>query len=140
MAKNRFIYDAESAIVPYDAAAVTATGNTAAKSLDRPVVRGAGPGIAHLDIAVVFEIFALDLTTGDETYRLDVEVDTDPAFPSPVVVATKAPKGVNKLAVILDAATLEIEEPGAAYIRVKHTLAGTTPSIRYAAYLAPNLN
>lgn len=87
---------------------------------------------------VVFNVTALDETTGDETYVLSVETDSVAAFTdAPVEVArvTVTENGVYPVA--LDSKLIAKLDPNAEAIRVKATLAGTTPSITYGAFITP---
>lgn len=90
------------------------------------------------DFKAIFFVTAMDKTTGDETYTLTVETDSVAAFSdSPVEVGRVVVTGTGVWEVPLSGMAVEQRDADAAAIRVKATLAGTTPSITYGAYLAP---
>lgn len=91
---------------------------------------GFAPGGIGMAVAAVVNVSAIDSTTGDETYSAQLEESSDNATftaagPSVSLTATGAksvPGFISKR-----------------YNRVKLTLAGTTPSITYEAWLNPNV-
>lgn len=90
------------------------------------------------DFKCVIYVSALDTTTGDETYLLTVETDSVAAFSgTPVEVGRVTVLAAGVYEIPLSGREIEQRDPDAAAIRVKATLAGTTPSITYGAYLAP---
>lgn len=89
-------------------------------------------------MAVMFVIeVAADFTSTNETYSYALETDDNAGFSSATVLATKA--------ILASAQAIRtrhyIEVPvGAAverYLRINHTLAGTTPSVTLSSYLMP---
>ena len=89
--------------------------------------------------AVVFNVQNTLPTAGGETYALSVEVAQDAAFTLGVatvgtVASVTAP---GYYTVTLNGDTIDALSPGAKYIRVTATLAGTAPVIDYAAFIAP---
>jgi hypothetical protein len=90
--------------------------------------------------AAVIHVTELDKTDGDETYAIKVEVSTDQGFSSPVVVDTVTITDTGEYVITLHGPTIEKIAPGANYVRVGCTLGGTTPSIKYYAWLAPVVN
>lgn len=139
--RNKWIYDAHASVLfrAAGAAAVTATGQSAAFSLD-PLTGAYWDNNEipnrELDIAVV--VTALDATSADETYVISAEVATDSAFTVPFEVAkVTVPRGAGPSAYTLVVDMDAVKNLGnMAYIRVKHTLGGTTPSLTYAAWMA----
>lgn len=99
--------------------------------------------IPKSNIRAVVHVTAMDRTTADETYVLDLIVDDASAQnDSPVVIAsltlTGKPVGVYEILADpdnipkLDADTSGSEK----YLAIRATLGGTTPSITYGAWLA----
>lgn len=87
-------------------------------------------------ILVSIDVKSRDFTTGDELYDLYFEVDTSIAFATPVEVArVRVTGGVGYYEAVLPASNIEKLEPGATHVRVRLDVAGTTPSIDYAAWM-----
>jgi hypothetical protein len=91
---------------------------------------------------VVIMIDSLDHTTGDETYHLKLQsVDANKAnptdFPGGDIVVTAAMVG-QPFVVKVDPHTIKLADDDAQFLSLSHVLAGTTPSIAYFAYAAPN--
>lgn len=86
---------------------------------------------------VVFVVTALDKTTGDETYTLSVETDAATSFGSPATVGSVTVTATGTFEVLLSADGIAKLDSTAAAIRVKATLAGTSPSITYGAFVSP---
>ena len=83
---------------------------------------------------VIFgSVSALDATTGDETYDIEVQVDSDTSFGSPVVIKTVR---VTKLGLfVIPIVREELEAVAdAAFLRLNVNVAGTTPIFNYYAY------
>lgn len=137
MSRNRYIFDSATALRAIGQAAVTATGNSASVELPRSVAKS-NTGFAHLDVAAVVDVAALDTVTGDETYEVALEADTSAAFGAPVKVARIDVKSTGRHVLVVEGDTVEKLKPGTTHLRIKTTLAGTTPSIVYSAYLAPH--
>lgn len=91
-------------------------------------------------VVVAINVTAIDSADADETYVLTVESDTAAAETNNVAQAT-LPNiraiGTGMYQVVLHAGTIKKLDSDAAYLRVKATLGGTTPSITYGAWLAP---
>lgn len=117
-------FDAE--LLLEDAAGVTKTASYDGASLD--LGAGYAPGGIGQPAAAVVQVSALDTADTDETYTAVVEESADnstftPAGPEIAITATGAlsvPGFISKR-----------------YVRLKLTLAGTTPSITYKAHLVP---
>ena len=110
-------------------AAETSTVNEAGLALD---IRKAG------NFKMVFDVSAVDFGDADETYALVVDVDSEVAFgDSPVEVGRISVLATGTLEIPLSADFVESLDPNAAAIRVGVEIAGTTPSISYAAYVVP---
>lgn len=97
-------------------------------------------GQSPFDVVVMVD--AIDHTTGDETYTLKLQsVDANGANPTDVpggsVVITAALVG-QPFVMKIDPHSIKLADDDAQFITIAHVLAGTTPSIAYFAYAAPN--
>lgn len=133
--------DLDAQLLLSSAQAITASARSS-NVLDLGAARDIGNGrpmavLIHTDVAA-------DFTTGDETYDFTIQTDTDVAFGTAVDLITHrlvaAERAINKL--------IEIPVPAGAtvsrYLCLYATLAGTTPSITFSAWLVeqgsiPNL-
>lgn len=117
---------------------ITADAASSVLSLDRLGAPWNNDEIAskqQFGIAVFTTV--LDTTTGDETYDLQVQVDSTDAFGSPITLKTVR---ISKIGYTLIGITREeilAADPAAAYIRLNADVAGTTPILNYFAYAAP---
>lgn len=117
-------YDAEMLLE--DAAGVTKTATY--DGAEKDLGDGYAPGGVGQPIAAVIQATALDLTTEDETYSLQLEESADGDTWTACGLAVSV------------TATGAVSVPGFVserYVRVKATLAGTSPSITYKAHLVP---
>lgn len=138
--RMKWIYDAAAAVLfrAAGSAAVTATGQSAALSLDTlSDAYWDNNEIPNRELEIAVAVTASDATNNDETYVVSAEVATDSAFTTPFEVGkVTVPRGtVGGFTIVVDMDA--VQNLGAMkYIRVKHTLAGTTPSLTYAAWMA----
>lgn len=138
---NRFQLDASLWLQPDTAAAITASG-ASTNSLPVDFATGYWNTDGGVNAATLLE-FAVEVIVqsivGTGTYTLAVQVASDAAFTSPVVVASVSPTAVGRSTLIVAresiAAALGSNQTG--YFRVYATLGGTSPSIDYEAYAAP---
>lgn len=88
--------------------------------------------------AVVVNVTGIDLST-DETYVLELQVDSDAAFAGAdfTVVASINVSKLGVFVVNLDGPTIKDLRDDAKFLRIAATLGGTTPSLAYNAWLAP---
>lgn len=86
----------------------------------------------------VFNVPSLDTTTGNETYRLSIEVGTTTAFASPAEIGAVTVSSLGFYELPLSSWQISQQNATAAAIRCKATLGGTTPSITYGCFLAPS--
>lgn len=136
--KVRFNIDAENFLRDEAQGAITASANTASKALGALSADwNAGELAMPQQVAVVLLVDTLDKTTGDETYKFEVEVGTDATFGTKAVVATLDVGSVGVKEILVAKDTVLDKLPNAAFIRVAATLAGTTPSVKFAALLSP---
>jgi hypothetical protein len=117
-------------------AALTASFTSAALDLKKANIAYWDNGELPWDeIGVQFVAQSLDLTTGDETYVLSLEVSADAAFTVPVEVAKQSVVAVCAGVMLIDADTVKDRLSTAAFIRLKATLAGTTPILGFYAWM-----
>lgn len=135
----KHIYDAHASVVfrAPGSAAVTATGYSNVLALN--ALSGAywdGGELPYDELEVSLVIEAMDAASADETYKFELEVGTDAAMTGASVVASIDIPRATPLAgytLCVDADT--IRRLGAfTHMRVKATLGGTTPSVKYAAW------
>jgi len=109
-------------------AAVTKTVTGTGTVLDLGI--GFAPGGVGQPNVAVTQITAVDFTTGDESYKLQVMESSDNAsFTQAGPIITLAPAvGVVAIPAFISKR----------YVRLDYTLGGTTPSITYNAWLNPN--
>lgn len=91
-----------------------------------------------LEYVCVVYVTACDGTTGDETYTLTVQVSNAVGGTYTTIGTLAWPRATTGSNVIaLSGLTAEVLDSDADWVRITATLAGTTPSITYGAYLAP---
>jgi len=135
----KYPYDAATAFRAPGLAAVTASTDTAAVELDY-ISKGRGAyadSLGRQSYAAVVLIEAVDFGDSDEEYTFDVEVDSTDAFDTPTVVGSVTVNGTGPFVVNLDADTVQRLEAVPAFARVALTASGTTPSVKFSAWLAP---
>ena len=139
--RQNYPFDAEpsATLRALGSGAVTATGTESPISLDASgLAYWQDDGMTFEHMAVVVDVTSIDTANGDETYQFEVEVADDQAFTTNVVsVGTLA--GVNATGVyviVLSRDNLNQLAKTAKYMRMKHTLGGTTPSADYTAWVA----
>lgn len=130
MTRNTATYD--NLLLLKDAGAVTASG--AATVAASPRVIDLGPAYAG-SVRAIIDNSALDSTDTNETYRVDIQGSNDITFATGVVV-------LGSVTATIASARNEAAfsnnqgETTYRYVRAFHTLAGTTPSINYTAFIA----
>lgn len=136
--KFRYMYDAApaSTLVAKDAVAKTASFNGSAIVLDElnGYWNNAGE-LADAVFAVAVNVTAMDTTTGDEAYTVELEFG-----PAGFATSVKSHKltitKTGQYVILVDVDTLRAMKADGAAIRLAGTLAGTTPSITLHAWLA----
>jgi hypothetical protein len=118
------------------AAAITATTAEAGLSLRREnTAEWHNNAAAVGTLTVVAQVVSMDRTTGDETVVLSLEAVTA-AEGSPIEIAkTPAIAGKGRYALRVDQSILDALPATHTKVRVKATLAGTTPSVVYGAWI-----
>ncbi len=130
MARNTATYD--NLLLLKDAGAVTSSGAAQVSSVARVIDLGAA---FAGNVRAIIDNSALDTADANETYRVDVQGSNDITFASGVVV-------LGSVTVTVASARNEASFSNAQgdtvyrYVRAYHTLAGTTPSINYTAFIA----
>jgi hypothetical protein len=126
-----------------DAGAVTATGVGQVSSSPKVVSLGAGLIRGNM----IIDISAIKITALDEIYTLHLMGGNDALFTSEVSLASKEIGNKIVLQGNVDAKLSRLsvpfmnEERGIIYpfVRVRHEIAGTSPSINYVARLEKNV-
>lgn len=135
--KIRREFDAEVAVTLRDAADGAETAAVAEAGVDINALTKAYWDDGEIPHGVfLVNIHVPTVTTDDETYTLDVEVDTTSGFASPVKVATVSPVGKSYMTVPIESASVEALLSGASWLRLNlSAVSGTAPSIVYGGWL-----
>jgi uncharacterized protein YfaS (alpha-2-macroglobulin family) len=131
-----YIYDAANKFRAPGLAAVTASADIAALPLDklvdvRPSSQRNKLGAQMRKIVIV--VNAIDKTTGDETYTFTAK--TGAVGSESVVVGTLAVATTGQYVLALDSDSIEKLDAAHASIELTLTVAGTTPSITFSAWM-----
>lgn len=133
----KYMFDAAPsvALVAKDGVAKTASFNGAPLTLDTLQGYWTDGELADQTFAVVVNVTALDRTTGDETYTLELEFG-----PAGFAGAEKTHKLVvtatGQYVFLVDLDTVKAVQADVAQVRLVGTLAGTTPSVTLHAFIA----
>lgn len=135
-------YDAELVLQAVGSVAITATATSSLVGLNL-ITKGRGDingrfGEGSFDVQLYVE--ALDHTTGDETYSLAFETfDASGANGTLQDTVAFTTADVGKVKTFkFSTATLGGVDPDGAQFGIVATLGGTSPSLQYWAYIAPN--
>lgn len=133
----KYMLDAAPAITFRDAAAaaLTADGTTAAITLDQVGGYWNTNELADSTFAVVINVSALDETTGDETYTINLEAGPV-GFATSTVVGTVKVTETGQHVILVDVDTVRKSKADAAALRLAVDVSGTTPSIDFVAFIA----
>jgi len=142
---GRYTYDADSKVVlrALGSSAITASAASLEVPLDKLTAywHGSDTDLAMQTFAVVIFVESSDGANGDEDYTFAVETDSATGFSSAVSVAsvafTNSAAPLGEIVIPLDVAMIQKLDPTAALLRLNVTLAGTTPSLGYGAWIAP---
>jgi hypothetical protein len=140
---KRNIFDAALMLRDPAAAAINATtAETGILMKELGTLGGADLGLngktSSLAFMAIINVSAHDRTTGDETATFTIEACTSAAGAGAVTVGTTAAlTAVGKVEIPLSLESIREKLSTATYLRVKATLAGTTPITSYGCYLAP---
>lgn len=123
-----------------DAGAVTATAAAQVGGVARVLDLGANTaganlaGGARMQAKVVIDVSALDVADANETYRVALEGCNAIGFGSGVVeLASVLLTGAGRDTMPFDN---QIGDTVYQFVRIKHTIGGTTPSVNYTAFIA----
>lgn len=133
-----YIYEADTAFRAPGLAAVTATGEIGTFDLDKMADAREGDQKNKLGAegyAIVIAVSALDTADADETYTFDVEVQAAGGG-SAVAAGQVGVVGTGQYVIKLDAHTLEKLSADREELALNLTVAGTTPSITFSAWVA----
>ena len=142
MGRNLLSNTLDAATILHDTgAAVTATGNGTVGGSARILDLGTG----FVESSLIIDIDAIDVSSGNELYVLTVQVSSSPTFASDVNVvevinlghsslngqsASTAPGRISRK--LLNSADGNTPKR---YMRMTHTLSGTTPSLTHRAFI-----
>lgn len=138
--KFKYMYDAAapSALIVKDGVAHTASFN--GNTIIMPAVQGwwnQPQYPADYAFAVAVNVDALDFTTGDETYTVELEWGTKTGdFTNSIKTHKAVLKATGQIAFLVDMDTVLALKPDAFSVRLAMTLAGTTPIATLYGWLA----
>lgn len=137
--KFKYMFDAapESALITKDHVAKTAsfTGNVLVLDKVGGYWNAATNELADSTFAIAINVEAVDHTTGDETYTIDLEAGPV-GFATSVKTGRVTVNGTGQYVILVDFDTLQAMKADIGAIRLSATLAGTTPSITAHAWVA----
>jgi hypothetical protein len=141
MARNQKDFTYDNAMLLKDAGAVTADGAAQVSSAARILDLGA----ARLDGRVIVDVSAIDVSSGDERYDVNIQFSSSATFASDVVPGAGISLGDSSTIPGQSADSVigryefpfsnEINGTTYRYARVYTNVSGTTPSINYTAYI-----
>lgn len=145
--KGRFQYDVDAAVLLRDVADGAETSTALETAVDLKELDAAywhANEIPHGVMAVVVNVTALDTADGNETYTLALLVDDVVTLDdSPFVIASYAITQVGTYVMYVDSKSipgLNPETSGSSkWMGIRATLAGTSPSITYGAWIAKSV-
>lgn len=138
---HRYIFDAAPATLfrGRDAVAITASAESDEVTLDEVLGYWTDANeLADETLAIVINVEAADATTGDETYTLVATCGADGAGGNDlnaIEVGTVEVEGPGQYVLLVDVPTVKLQYAAANTIGISATLAGTTPSLTYAAFM-----
>lgn len=135
--KFKYMFDAApaSTLIAKDGVAKTASFNSTVKVLDVVDGHWNTNELADQTFAIAVNVTALDRTSNDETYVLELEFGDADFSPAQKThrIAVSAP---GQYVFLVDADTVRAAVAAADRFRIAATLAGTTPSITLHAWMA----
>lgn len=135
--------DLNTYLQPEGSSAVTSDGaSTNYISLDKLSAywNSAGDIAAHQQFDIAVYVSAIDFSSTDETYDMQVQCDSASNFPSASVVERLSILATGWYHFGITREMLKKVESDPAYLRLYVDVDGTTPSITYVAYVAPYPN
>lgn len=134
----RYMYDAASTVSLRAKGSGAMAATTAGAQLALDQLQGywtaAFHELADQAFAVVVNVTAVDHTTGDETYKLDLVTENG------VVIATTKVVGTGQYILFVDVGTARHADPAFTTIALNATLGGTSPSLDFFAWLGKHLD
>jgi len=139
MARNQKDFTYDNQLLFKDSTAVTSTGVGQVAASNRVIDLGA----SRVDMRVVCDVSNIKTSATDEIYTLQVQVSNSSTFANTIVCAASIPIGAatptgNSAATVAGRYELQLanEVNGVVYryARVRHVIAGTSPTITYSAY------
>ncbi|QIV65822.1 hypothetical protein Cp1R7AA1_224 [Mesorhizobium phage Cp1R7A-A1] len=135
--KVRFVPDAAFAIRKATDAALTADTSILIGELKTPLGAVWNAAVKDGNVAIKVKASAMDSTTGDETYAMQVITSATADLAAPTVHQTKALRsGWNEL--LIDQFNLVDVAPTHKYWGLLIDVGGTTPSVKIEAYVLPD--
>lgn len=144
MARNLLTATFDAATELKDAGAITASG--AGQVSGAPRVVNVGNGL--INAVLVIDVDAIDIVTGDEGYTVTLQGSTDATFATNVqnvasrrvgdstTTGESADAGIGRYTLpVINQAKDGTPLP---YLRIYTTVAGTTPSVNFRAWLTKN--
>lgn len=140
-------FDAATELKDASSGAVTSSGAGTVASAAKVLTIGTATGITSM--AWITDVDALDVSSGDEGYTLELQGSNDVTFASGVVILGRMSFG--KAAAMNESADRGIGrqvkevfntldgQNAFAYVRIFHRLVGTTPSITYRSFLTKSI-
>lgn len=129
----------DAALLLKSSSAVTASGNAQVNAVDRILDLGLG----RVDARAICDVTALDVSSGDESYRLRVQLSNSATFAAGNITVASLELGDSTVTgSSVDTVVGRYEIPFAnevngvlyRYARMTHVIAGTTPTITHSAY------
>lgn len=140
MASNQKAFTFDASTLLKDTGAVVASGNATVSA----VAKVLDLGTARVDARAIFDVSAIDTTSTDESYILQIQGSNSSTFASSVVALASKQLGAaaatgNTAATGTGRYELPFsnEENGVTYryLRHRYVLAGATPSITHVAFV-----
>jgi hypothetical protein len=140
MASNQKAFTFDAALLLKDTGAVTASGNATVSAVAKVLDLGA----ARVDARAIFDVSAIDTSSTDEAYTLQIQGSNSSTFASSVVALASKQLGAatptgNTAATGTGRYELPFsnEENGTTYryLRLRYVIAGTTPSVNLVAFV-----
>lgn len=141
---NKYMVDGEMFLRAEGLTAITATALSGAKPLNRGSGReGHANAVAEGQFTVIVDVESIDTGDGNETYTFELTVADDVALgTNAVVVASKTTLVAGQVVFVIDSEEIDRAAAGftPAFIGINAVLAGTTPSLGYAAWISTLAN
>jgi hypothetical protein len=137
--KFKYMFDAAPAITlkAKADAAITSTADSAIYELEQlDGYWNTGEELADQTFAVVVNVDDFDVADADETYVLTLVFGNDASFTASTTTHTLTVAATGQHVLLVDLDTVRALLSDATHMKITATLAGTTPSLDYHAYIA----